>query len=385
MKWRNDIDLSTFENRFQEILQLKRQNPSGYPLMDFGIGEEKSAPDPRVVASLEIALIDEKNHKYMDRGLLTLKEQARKYLDRQFQVEVKEKEIAITMGTKAGLSILPSMFIQPNDVIVTTTPGYIVLENVARFYGAESVRLPLLEENHFLPDLSKVKKEVWEKTKILSLNYPNNPTGAVATKRFYQQAIALAKKYHFLIVNDAAYLSYTYEEEPLSFLSVEGAKEVGVEFFTLSKSHNMTGYRIGFIAGNEEVIQRYETMCDYFDSGQFGPIQYAACYALDHDQITEKLKAKYQIRRENIMEILKNHHLEVMLTNGTFYLYVAVPKLFQSARAFSRYLLEKVGIMTIPYDEAGHYIRLSMTYQAERELPFYLDFDARLNKIDQII
>lgn len=385
MKWRDDIDVLTFENRFQEILQLKKCNPSGYPLMDFGVGEEKSAPDPRMVASLEIALIDEKNHKYMDRGLSAFKECARNYLARNFQVEVKEKEIAITMGTKAGLSVLPSMLIAPKDIIVATTPGYIVLENVARFYGAESYRLPLNEANGFLPDLSLVKEEIWKRTKILSLNYPNNPTGAVATKAFYQQAIALAKKYGFLIVNDAAYLSYTYDDTPLPFLSVEGAKEVGVELYTLSKSHNMTGYRIGFIAGNKEVIERYEIMCDYFDSGQFGPIQHAACYALDHDQITEALKAKYQIRRENISEILQQHHLEVMPTTGTFYLYVAIPKAFQSARAFSRYLLEKVGIMTIPYDEAGHYIRLSMTYQAEKELQFYLDFDSRLKKMDNIL
>ncbi len=381
MRFREDLDLKVFDNRFQDILKIKRNYQGPYPLMDFGIGEEKDMPDPRIISALELSLIHARNHKYTDRGILELKKGIKDYLKSEFRLDVVENEIAITMGTKEGLAILPSFLIKPGDIVISTTPGYVVLEQSARLYNAEIIHLPLKAENNFLPDLSSVDEKTWQKVKIFSVNYPNNPTGAVASVDFYRQVIKKAQQYHFLIVNDAAYLSYTYEEEPLSILSVEGAKEVAIELYTLSKSHNMTGYRIGFMVGNPEVISKYTLICDIFDSGQYAPIEYAACYALKHHDITWRLKNKYRVRMENIVDILNDNGFEAHMSPGTYYLYVKVPRRFKNAHECANYLLTNLGIMTIPYDECGSFIRLSMTYVCERELEFYLSFDKRLKNI----
>lgn len=381
MKFREDISFSFLENRFQEILKLKKEYRGSLPLIDLGIGEEKDMPSSMVLSALEVALKKKENHKYTDRGVPQFIKDSLDYVNKHYDLNLNENEIAMTLGNKGGLSVIPSLFVQKNDVVLTTKPGYVVLENVARLYGAKIIQLPLKKENNFLPGLSSIDESTWKQVRLFSINYPNNPTGAVATRDFYQALIKKAKQYDFLIVNDAAYLPYTYEEAPLSILSIEGAKEVAIELHTLSKSHNMTGFRIGFMVGNQEVISQYKKVCDLFDSGQYAPIQYAACYALKHPEITEALKEKYYERMQNVVDIMNTHGFDLKMSPGTYYLYIPVPSSFINAKEFSKYLLKECGMMTIPYDEVGSYIRISMTFESQYDLPFYLELDRRLRRL----
>lgn len=381
MFFRQDFPLDFFNNRFQDILTKKKEYHGEYELMDFGIGEEQTMPDDGIIFSLQLALTNPQNHKYTDRGIAGLKGTIKEYLYNSFHVEVSLDEVAVTMGTKEGLAILPSFLVHKDDYVITTHPGYVVLEKASILYGAKVISLDLNKENNYLPDLSLIDESVWKKVKIFSINYPNNPTGAIGNVDFYKKLIQLAKKYHFLIVNDAAYLEYTYNDIPLSILAIEGAKECCVELYTLSKSHNMTGYRIGFMVGSKEVIALYTKVCDIFESGQFAPIEYAAMYALKHQKITKKLKNKYFIRMENIAQILNENGFITNISKGTYYLYAKIPSFFKTAHECALFLLEHLGIMTIPYDDCGSFIRLSMTYQCDNEFEYYVSFNSRLTAL----
>lgn len=378
MFFRQDFPLDFFNNRFQDILTKKKEYCGEYELMDFGIGEEQTMPDKGIISSFQLALANPQNHKYTDRGIDGLKRAMKDYLYNSFQVDVSLDELAITMGTKEGLAILPSFLVHKDDYVITTHPGYVVLEKASILYGAKVISLDLNNENDYLPDLSLIDESTWKKVKIFSINYPHNPSGAVGNVSFYKKLIQLAKKYQFLIVNDAAYLEYTYDNKPLSILTIEGAKECCVELYTLSKSHNMTGYRIGFMAGSKEVVALYTKVCDIFDSGQFAPIEYAAIYGLQHPEITEKLKNKYFMRMKNISYILNENGFMTNKSKGTYYLYAKIPSFFKTAHECALFLLEHLGIMTIPYDDCGSFIRLSMTYQCDNEHDFYVSFNSRL-------
>ena len=374
-----------FYNRFQDIINQKNKYDGPFKLIDFGVGEEKSMPDERILASFKSSLDNSKNHKYSDNEADEFLKSAQSYLKRNFDVDVKDEELMHIMGAKSILAMIPSLFVNKDDYVVTLNPSYVILERAARLRGAKIAYLPLKEENQFYPDLDEISEDIWKKTKILNLNFPHNPTGATVDENFYKKAIALAKKYNFIIVNDAAYLGISYHK-PLSFLSVEGAKDVGVEIFSLSKSHNMTGFRIGFVAGNAKLIELLKLLKNNFDSGQYIPIQLAAKTALENDDITESLKDKYLNRMKKIAMILFEHGLYAYIPYGTFYLYFKIPtrvkdQSFKTAQEFSSFLLNRVGIMTIPYDEEGHYVRLSMTFESEDENALYEDLRNRLNLV----
>ena len=380
MKFNSSLNDLFYVNRFSETLKLKNQYNGTYSLLDLGVGEDKSLPDPRIIETLVSSLKMPKNHKYTDRGINELLQSAKDYLKRRFDIYLSDDEIALTMGSKQGLSILPSFIVDEGLSVVITDPGYIVLGKVSTLFKAQLIALPLEEKNNYYPDFSLLSEEEWKKVSILSLNYPNNPTGQVANKAFYEEVIALAKKYDFLVVNDAAYLEFTYNEKPLSILSIEGAKDVAVELYTLSKSHNMTGYRIGFIAGNKDVIAKFLKYVDYYDSGQFAPIEYAASVALQNDDIVDRLKAKYYFRLENLVDILNENGIEARIPNGTFYLYVKVPSCFKSSFEFAKCLLNDVGILVIPYSNAGEYVRLSVTFETVNTFNFYMSFNKRIKE-----
>ncbi len=374
-----------FYNRFQELLNQKSKYQGPFKLMDFGVGEEKSMPDERILSSFNNALKESKNHKYSDNEAKELLASAQKYLQRNFNVQVDADELMHVMGAKSILAMIPSLFINKGDYVVTLKPSYVILERATILREGKIAYLPLKEENQFYPNLDDIGEDIWQKTKILNLNFPHNPTGATVDENFYKKAIALARKYNFIIVNDAAYIGISYHK-PVSFLSIEGAKEVGIEIFTLSKSHNMTGFRIGFVAGNAKLISLLKLLKNNFDSGQYIPIQLAAKTALDCDDITESLKNKYLSRMKKIAMILFEHGLYAYIPYGTFYLYVKIPSrikdtTFKTAQEFAEFLLERVGIMLIPYDDEGHYVRLSMTFECADEKAFYEDLRTRLNLI----
>jgi LL-diaminopimelate aminotransferase len=239
-----------------------------------------------------------------------------------------------------------------------------------RWYGGAVVNLPLREENAFLPDLDSISEDVKNKAKLLYINYPNNPTGAGATKAFFEKVVKFAKENSLIVVHDAAYAALTFGAKPLSFLSVSGAKEVGVEVHSLSKAYNMTGWRLAFVVGNERVIAGYGNVKDNYDSGQFKAVQKAGVYALDHPEITDEIAAKYERRLRAMVAVLAEMGFNAKMPAGSFYLYVKMPKgvrngrRFSTAEEFSEFLITEKLISTVPWDDAGAFIRFSATFES---------------------
>jgi len=282
-----------------------------------------------------------------------------------------------SIGSKAALSILPAALINPGDVVLMTVPGYPVFGTHAKYYGGVVHNLPLREENDFLPDLKSIPADVLAKAKVIVLNYPNNPTGASATQEFFIEVVEFAKKNRLVVIHDFAYAALVFEGMPLSFLATPGALEVGIELHSTSKNFNMTGWRCGFVAGNELLVKAYADVKDNTDSGQFLAIQHASAYAFDHPEITNGIAVKYSRRMDLLVEALRTVGFKARKPKGSFFLYVAAPKSaqaadgsrpvveFPTAEAFSQWMITENLISTVPWDDVGAYVRFSVTFAAK--------------------
>jgi LL-diaminopimelate aminotransferase len=255
-----------------------------------------------------------------------------------------------------------------------TVPGYPIMATHTEWNGGRVVKLPLKEENGFLPDLDALTPEDLKGVKLLYINYPNNPTGAAATPEFFKKVIEFAKKNKIIVVHDAAYAALSFDAKPLSFLSVEGAKDVGIEIHSFSKAYNMTGWRLAFVAGNEKIVAAYGHVKDNFDSGQFIAIQKAGIHALDHPEITDKISEKYKRRLKLMVEALQACGFSAVMPKGSFYLYVGAPKkaqktntVFNNAEEVSEYFIKEAHISTVPWDDVGQYLRFSATFIAKNK------------------
>lgn len=365
--------------KFEKIKRARRAAEAEHPetpIIDMGVGEPDWMADPSVVERLAVEAQKYENRGYADNGILPFQEAAAAYMQKVFGVSGlnPQTEICHSIGSKPALAMLPQAFINPGDVAIVTVPGYGVLATMTRFLGGEAYALPLLPENDFLPDLNAVPPEIAKRAKLLYINYPNNPTGAVATPEFFQEVIDFAKKNEIIVVSDAAYAALTFDGyAPLSFLSVPGAKDVGVEIQSLSKAFNMTGWRLGFVAGNEKVVKAFACIKDNNDSGQFKAIQYAGALALSTPSITERTVAKYSRRHDLLVKTLTEVGFRVKKPKGSFYLYAQAPKgieggeKFDTAEDFSQWLIREKQISTVPWDDAGHFIRFSVTFIADSE------------------
>jgi LL-diaminopimelate aminotransferase len=277
------------------------------------------------------------------------------------------------IGSKPALAMVPACFINPGDVTLMTVPGYPVAGTHTRYYGGEVHRLPLLRENHYLPDLDAVPADVRRRAKLLVLNYPNSPTGKVATPAFYEKVIAFARANEVVVVQDAAHTCLTYEGAPLSFLSIPGAKDVGLEIHSLSKGFDMIGWRIGWFCGHPTLVQALADVKDNSDSGQFIAIQKAAAAALDDAAIPLRTKTKYERRLRKLVAMLQRAGFTCEMPGGTYFLYTPAPKgtadgrTFENAEAASQFLIHEHSIVTVPWDDAGPHLRFSVTYEAADE------------------
>ncbi|BBB92702.1 MAG TPA: LL-diaminopimelate aminotransferase [Methylomusa anaerophila] len=365
--------------KFEKIKRAKRaamgKNPA-VEMIDLGVGEPDWMAEPEVAEVLYREAQKPENRGYTDNGLQEFKDAAAKYLEKVYGVAGIDSvtEINHGIGSKPILALLPLAFINPGDIAIMTVPGYPVLGTATKALNGEVVNLPLLPENNFFPDLESLTADQRQRTKLLYINYPNNPTGATATKEFYEKVVRFARENQIIVVADAAYATLTFDgEKPLSFLAVEGAKEVGVELHSLSKSYNMTGWRLAFLCGNELVVKGFAAVKDNNDSGQFAAIQKAGIYCLEHPEITEKTAAKYSRRHNMLVAALNSIGFSVKKPKGSFYLYVPIPKgtksghTFVSAEDFSEFLITEKLISSVPWDDAGHYVRLSVTFVAENE------------------
>ncbi|HSB33443.1 MAG TPA: LL-diaminopimelate aminotransferase [Nitrospirota bacterium] len=362
--------------KFEKIKRAKRAalaaNP-GKELIDFGVGEPDEMAFAGVVNELRYEAEKPENRGYADNGIQEFKDAAARYLQKVYGVGAidPQTEVLHGIGSKPVLAMFPSIFINPGDVTLMTTPGYPIMATHTRWYGGEVVNLPLVEEKGFLPDLDGLSSNIKKRAKLLYINYPNNPTGAGATWTFFEKVVLFAKANNVVVVHDAAYAALTYGKKPLSFLSVPGAKDVGVEIHSLSKAFNMTGWRLAFVAGNKRVIAGYGNVKDNYDSGQFKAIQKAGVYALDHPEITDEIAAKYERRLRAMTAVLADMGFHAKMPAGTFYLYVRMPKgvrngrAFANAEEFSEFLIAEKLISTVPWDDAGPYIRFSATFECK--------------------
>jgi LL-diaminopimelate aminotransferase len=369
---------STAIYKFEKIKRAKRAALAAHPgaeILDLGVGEPDEMAFPEVVAKLNEEARKPENRGYADNGDDVLKQAAARYMERVCGVSGidPETEVMHSIGSKAALSILPAALVNPGDYVLMTTPGYPVFGTHAKYYGGLVHPLPLLEANAYLPDVDSVPPEVLRKAKALVLNYPNNPTGASATPEFFAKVVDFAVKNRIAVIHDAAYAALVFEGKPLSFLSTPGAKEVGIELHSASKSFNMTGWRCGFVAGNAGLVRAYADIKDNTDSGQFLAIQHAAAHGFDHPEITEKIAAKYSRRMGGLVEVLRKSGFAAVKPKGSFFLYVKAPRSavgkggqwkFDSAEACSQWLITEKLISTVPWDDAGAYLRWSVTFSA---------------------
>src|SRR6266404_3039774 len=266
--------------KFEKIKRAKRAALAAHPerrLLDFGIGENDDMADPLVRDTLKREVDQLVNRGYADNGIAAFKEAAAGFMKKVFNVTLDaDKEVNHAIGSKPALAMIPAAFINPGDVTLMTVPGYPVAGTHTKYFGGDVYRLPLREENGFYPDLAGIPADIRSRAKLLVLNYPNSPTGAVATRDFYRQVIDFARTNQVVVVQDAAHILLTYDSAPLSFLQVEGAKDVGVEIHSMSKGFNMIGWRMGFVAGHAKLVQAFADIKDNCDSGQFLAIQQAA-------------------------------------------------------------------------------------------------------------
>lgn len=343
------------------------------PLIDLGVGEPDQPADPRIVEVLAENSGLPGNRFYADNGIPEFQIAAADYLKRVYGVTGLDplSQILHGIGSKSILAMLPLGFINPGDVALTTVPGYPILATHTHYLGGSVYNLPLRPENGFLPDFNEIPPTVLRRAKLLYLNYPNNPTGRSATLEFYGEVIRFAERNGIVVVNDASYAALTLDgSPPLSFLSLPGASEVGVEVHSLSKAFNMTGWRLGFLAGNATVIAAYGRIKDNTDSGQFRAIQLAGAYALNHPELTEVNCSRYSRRFDLLVPALNEVGFTATKPRATFYCYLPSPwgngsgVRFATAAAAAEFILREALISMVPWDDAGAYLRLGVTFAA---------------------
>jgi LL-diaminopimelate aminotransferase len=364
--------------KFEKIKRAKRAamaaNP-GVELIDLGVGEPDEMAFAPVVTTLQQEAEKPENRGYSDNGIQEFKDAAVRYMKNVFGVDGLDPvtEVNHAIGSKPALAMMPVAFINPGDYMAQTVPGYPVTATHTKYLGGQIINLPITSANGFMPDLDSMPDSARERLKLLYINYPNNPTGAQATPKFYEKVIRFAADNKTVVVQDAAYAALTYGSKPLSFLSIDGAKDVGVEIHSLSKSYNMTGWRMAFVTGNQLVVKAFATVKDNCDSGQFIAIQKAAIAALDNPWITGKIVAKYERRLKLLVEALRAAGLDAKVPAGTFYLYVKAPSgvegglSFPTAADFSQWMITEKLISTVPWDDAGAHVRFSVTFQSKGE------------------
>ena len=380
--------------KFEKIKRAKRKALADFPdkkLIDFGIGENDEMADESVRSVMAEEINKPENRGYADNGIGEFKEAVARFMRRQFDVDLDPaSEINHAIGSKPALAILPAAFINPGDVTLMTVPGYPVAGTHTKYYGGEVYRLPLLAENGFFPDLDSIPEDILSRAKLLVINYPNSPTGRSATAEFFEKVVDFAKRNEIVVIQDAAHVMLSFDQRPMSFLQIPGAKDVGVEVHSLSKGWNMIGWRIGWVCGNERIVHAFADVKDNCDSGQFIAIQKAAVRALDTPEIPEGIRAKYRRRLEKLVAVLKRCGFECEMPGGSYFLYTKSPKSaadgtrFNTAEAASQYLITGESICTVPWDDAGSFLRFSVTYVAADEAEedaLMAETEKRLKKI----
>ncbi|WP_461831780.1 LL-diaminopimelate aminotransferase [Aquifex sp.] len=361
---------------FAELDRKKQEKiEQGVDVIDLGVGDPDMPTPKPIIEAAKKALENPENHKYPSYvGKLEFRKAVASWYKRRFGVELDPQTEVITLiGSKEGIAHFPLAFVNPGDIVLCPDPAYPVYKIGAIFAGGTPYTVPLKEENNFLPDLESIPEDVARKAKIIWINYPNNPTSAPPTLEFFEKLISWAKEYNVIVASDNAYSEiYTRNEKPPSILQVPGAKDVAIEFHSLSKTYNMTGWRIGMAVGNKELVAGLGKVKTNVDSGQFGAVQDAGIAALNlPEEEVEKIRNVYRERKRIMTEALEKIGLKIYKSDYTFYLWIKVPEGYTSAQFVGR-LIDEAGIVCTPGNGFGEYgegyFRISLTVPTERLL-----------------
>ncbi len=353
-----------------KISDAKKQ---GIDVINLGIGDPDLPTPKHIVAELQAQAETAANHQYPTSvGMESLRQSVANWYKRRYGVQLDPiSEVAALIGSKEGIAHLPFCYLNPGDVGLVPDPGYPVYQAGITLAGGQCHFMPLKAENGFLPILSDIPTDVCRQAKLMYINYPNNPTGAIATRQFFHEVVAFAKEYNVLIAHDAAYLEVGYDGyEPLSFMQVPGAKDVGIEFGSPSKSHNMTGWRIGWVVGHSDVVKTLVTLKSNIDSGAFQAVQYGAMIALDSSQdALEEQLAIYKRRRDIVIEALTTMGWQLGRPQASIYIWAPTPNGMNSIE-FADHVFSQTGVVITPgigYGAEGdRYFRISLTVDEAR-------------------
>ncbi len=355
------------DNKKRSLLQ------EGCDLIDLGIGDP-DLPTPKfIIDRMKNEIYKPENHRYpLQAGVPQFREQVSIWFSERFGQKFNpETEILTTIGSKEAIAHFPIATTNPNDIVIVPEPGYPVYQSATILANAIPYQIPLLENNNFLPDLDSIPNDIRKKAKLMLLNYPNNPTAAIATKEFFQNLIDFAMQNNIIIAHDAAYSEVYFETRPISIFNIEGAKDIAIEFHSLSKTFNMTGWRIGFAVGNEKLISALAKVKSNMDSGQFNAIQWAATEALanyDHVEVKSLLDI-YRERRDTLVEGLQSIGFDVKKPQATFYVWCKCPPGYTSME-FCNKVLQEAHVVLIPgigFGPSGEgYFRIAITVDKDR-------------------
>ncbi|MBM3706733.1 MAG: aminotransferase class I/II-fold pyridoxal phosphate-dependent enzyme [Actinobacteria bacterium] len=355
---------------FAEIdKMIIEKKAKGENVISLGIGDPDIQTPNEIIVELGRQAKNPENHRYPSSyGLMLFKEAVANYYKKRFNVQLDpESEIITLWGSKEGIANIAYSFVNPGDVVLIPDPGYLVYKIGTLFSGGISHAMPLLEKNNFLIDLNRIDKKISKRAKIMHLNYPNNPTSACSNLDFFNEVADFAARFNILVCHDNAYSEVYFDEnsKPASFLNASGSKKVGIEFNSLSKTFNMTGWRIGYAVGNKKIIESLGKYKTNVDSGIFNAVQYAGAMALrDYSRHVQHNISIYRKRRELVYNAFNKIGLEYYKSNSTIYIWVKVPKGYNS-RSFTEILLNNAGVVVTPGNAFGEYgegyIRISIT------------------------
>ena len=360
---------------FAEIDRVKEEvRKEGKDIISLGIGDPDLPTPDFIIEELYRTAKMPENHQYPSYvGLMEYRAAVADWYKERFNVDLDPAtEVVSLIGSKEGIAHFPMAYVNPGDLVLTANPGYPVYPSSTGFAGGEVRIVPLLEENNFLPDLEEISNDEWKRAKMFFLNYPNNPTAAMAPREFFEKLIEKAKEFNVIIAHDAAYTEIYYDDnnKPISILEIPGAKDVAIEFHSLSKTYNMTGWRVGMAVGNAQLVSGMGKIKENVDSGIFQAVQWAGIAALkDGEEYARKFRSIYKERRDVVVEALRSIGINCPCPEASFYIWSRVPEGFTSADFVTK-VLRQTGVVVTPgngFGEVGEgFFRISLTVDSDR-------------------
>lgn len=350
--------------------KVTQRKEAGLNVIDFSTGTPNIPPSKKIREILSNAALDPQNYVYAINDLPALIDAVISWYKKRYNVHLEQSEVCSLLGSQEGLSHLAMTLINDGDIVLVPNPSYPIFKDGPLLAGAKIVEMPLLKENNYLIDFKAIDKDIAKKAKFMIVSYPNNPTCAIANDEFYMQLIDFAKDNNIIVLHDNAYSELLFEAPGKSFLSYPGAKEVGIEFNSLSKTYGLAGARIGFAIGNQEIIKQIKTLKSNMDYGMFIPIQLAAIEAISGDQsCVEQTRNAYKQRRDAFLDNANKIGWQIDKSKGTMFIWAKIPKKYKTSIDFVNDLFDQTGILFVPGSAFGlhgeGYVRIALIQDIE--------------------